>query len=325
MSARKQQGIAEDASDYADLPELNEGEKKKKGIAEDAALFEDMLEESSEAARSLQSDWLYQLDGHVFGPVKPKELLEMLYKGEITADTMVAVEEEDFRPLRRYGVFRAHLPKVKSRLAEVETEKALERAENKKRVLRRIAWIVTALALLAGGSYALVQYIRKSREERALAEKKKLEDALKAELAALEERIDIQPALLPLVEEEEADKKAGRKAKRRRRGGRGVARFTGTGELQREEIMDGVASVFGGLKRCIIEQMHRDEESVPEQIIMTFAVNNQGKAQEVSLTDRILRNSPMRSCMAGQLAKAKWRAFKGEVQNIEYPITIGRR
>ncbi len=327
MSARKPQGIAEDASEYADLPDLDQGTKRLKGgIADDAALFEDILEESSEAARSLQSDWLYQLDGHVFGPLKPKELLEMLYKGEINAETMVAVEDEEFRPLRRYGVFRAHLPKVQTRHQEIETEKALERAENRRRIVRRIGMIVTALGVLGAGSYGLVTYIRQAKERNALAKKRAEEASLKQQLEDLEASVTIEPPLTPLVEEEKEDVRTGKKHRRRRRGGRAVASFgSGTGELQRDEIMAGVADVFPGFKRCIVEQMQREPDTVPEQIILTFAIGNEGKAQDVSLSDRILRKSPMRACMVAQLAKAKWRAFKGEVQNVEYPITVGRQ
>ena len=59
--------------------------------------------------------------------------------------------------------------------------------------------------------------------------------------------------------------------------------------------MAGVAEVFTGFKRCIVEQMQREPDTVPETIILTFAINNEGKAQDVSLGDRILRKSPMRS------------------------------
>jgi hypothetical protein len=310
MSGRKPQKVAEDSSE---------------AIADDSASFEGMLEESSEAARSLQSDWLYQRDGHVFGPVKPKELLEMLYKGEVNGETMVAVEEEEFRPLKRYGVFRAHLPKAGKRLQEVETEKALEKAATKRTIIRRILLVIGAICVLVGGAYWTITYIRTEREKNAMLEKKKKEDALKKQLEDLYASVTIEPPLMPLVEEEEEDKKAGTKAKGRKRGGKAVARFGGTGELKREEVMDGVAKVFGGFKKCIVEQMQRDKDSIPETIVLSFQINNQGKAQNTNLSDRSLRESPMNACMVGTLARAKWREFKGEVQNVEYPITIGRR
>ena len=177
--------------------------------------------------------------------------------------------------------------------------------------------------ILVGGSWGLVQYVRGAREAAALKEKEDKEAALKKELEELYASVTIEPPLMPLVKEEpqKKRKKKARKGKRRR----AVATIGGTGELKREEIMAGVAGVFGGFKRCIVKQMQRDPESVPEQIVLTFVVGNNGKARNVSLTDRILRRSPLKDCLAGRLAQAKWRAFKGEVQNVEYPITIGRR
>lgn len=323
MSAPKGQGIADDAAEYEDLPDA-EDKGSTGGIADDANLFEDLVSETSEGARSLESNWLYQVDGHVFGPVKPKEILQMLYDGELHADSPIAVEDEDFSPLRRFGVFRAHLPKVQAHQQELEDQRKKERAENKRRVIRRIGMVVAAILVLAGGSYGLMEYIRTSREEAALAEKRKKEAALKKQIDDLFASVTIEPPLMPLVEEAQERKRRGRRKRRRRRGKRAVASF-GTGELKREEIMGGVAKVFGGFKRCIVEQMQRDPESVPEQIVLTFVIGNDGRARDVSITDRILRRSPLKPCMAAKLGRAKWRAFKGEVRNVEYPITIGRR
>jgi hypothetical protein len=320
MSTRK--GIAEDASEYEDLVSDDGG--RDEGIAEDSALFEGLVEES-ESGRSLESNWLYQLDGHVFGPVKPKEILRMLYEGEIGPDTPIAVEEEEFQSLRRFGVFRAHLPKVDAHRKEVEENRQKDRVDTKKRIIRRIGFIAVAAMALVGISYGLIRYIRKSKEEQAAREKQEKEDALERELEDLFASVTIEPPLMPLVDEpEEKQPEGSKKGKRRRRGARAVASF-GTGELQREEIMAGVASVFGGFKRCIVEQMQREPESVPEQIVLTFFIQNDGRATDVGLTDRILRKSELRGCLAAQLARAQWRPFKGEVQNVEYPITIGRR
>lgn len=326
MSAPKGHGIADDAADYEDLPEPEEPGRKAGGIADDANLFEDLVEETSDGGRSLESNWLYQVDGHVFGPVKPKEILQMLYDGELTADSPIAVEDEEFSPLRRFGVFRAHLPKVQAHQQELENQKKKERAETKRRVMRRIGMVVAAVLVLAGGSYGLMEYIRWSREQAALAEKKKKEEALKKQIDDLYASVTIEPPLMPLVEEtdEPRGKGKGKRKRRRRRGKRAVASF-GTGELKREEIMGGVAKVFGGFKRCIVEQMQREPDTVPEQIVLTFVIGNDGKARDVSITDRILRRSPLKGCMAGQLGRTRWRAFKGEVRNVEYPITIGRR
>ena len=140
--------------------------------------------------------------------------------------------------------------------------------------------------------------------------------------------ITIEPPLLSVVDEPPEDTGGGKRPRRRKKG---VARFSGgsgapaSGEITKNEIMQGMASAFPGFKQCIVEQLKRDKDSVPEQIVLTFSVDNQGKAQNFSLTDRFLRKSQLKDCLGGHIARVSWRAYKGEVQNIEYPITIGRR
>src|SRR5262249_12450655 len=115
----KNKGIADDASEYEDLARDPSRESRaksapppKSGIAEDSGAFEGLIEETTDKARTLESDWLYQLNGQVFGPVKPRQLLELLYANEIDKDTPIALDGAEFMALHRYGVFRVHLPKV---------------------------------------------------------------------------------------------------------------------------------------------------------------------------------------------------------------------
>jgi hypothetical protein len=336
MPADKGTGIADDAGTYEDLPEPEEAPaparsarpRNASGIASDANLFEGLLEESSDAVQRLDSQWLYQVHGQVFGPVRPKELLEMLYRGEITPDTPISPEDGDFLPLRRIGVFRSHLPKVEAHRRDLEAAKAKDQLEAKRRLKRRLGWASLALVAALGGSLGIAMWVRQSRAAAVEAEKAAKEAQLKAELDALLASVTIEPPLLSVVDDEpEEDPGGGKRPKRRKKSA--VARISGgtsaTGEITKAEIMQGMAQAFSGFKHCIVQQMQRDKDSVPEQIVLTFSVDNQGKAQNFSLTDRFLRKSPLKDCLGGQIARVQWRAYKGEVQNIEYPITIGRR
>lgn len=337
MATDKRSGIADDATDYEDIPEpaapaasapppLRKARPRgASGIASDADLFEDLLEESTDGVHSLDSDWLYQVDGHVFGPVKPKELLEMLYRGEITGESPVSSDEGDFRPLRHFAVLRSHLPKVESHHRELEAAKAKDRVEGKARLKKRFGWAGAALVAALIGSIGIAYWVRSSRVADAEADKQAQEAALNQQLDDLAASVSIEPPLMAVVQEPEVRKRGKRS---RRRSKQAVARFSGgpakTGDLTKPEIMKGVGKAFGGLKRCIVKQLQRDKDTVPEQIVLTFSVNNEGRAQNVSLTDRFLRRSPLKACVAAKLARVRWRVYKGEVQNIEYPITIGR-
>ena len=335
MPADKGTGIADDAGTYEDLPEPEAAPAPARsappragsGIASDANLFEGLLEESSDAVQRLDSEWLYQVHGQVFGPVRPKELLEMLYRGEITPDTAIAPEDGDFLPLRRIGVFRSHLPKVEAHRRELEVARARDQAEARRRFKRRVGWASLALVVAVAGSGGIAFWVRSSRQEAAEAEKAAKEAKLKDELEALLASVSIEPPLLSVVDDEPEGPTGGKRARRPRK--TAVARFSGgsaaKGEISKAEIMQGMAQAFPGFKHCIVQQMQRDRDSVPEQLVLTFSVNNQGKAQNFSLTDRFLRKSPLKDCLGGQVARVSWRTFTGEVQNIEYPITIGHR
>jgi hypothetical protein len=342
MDAPKGGGIADDAEAYADLdpaaPAREAGPRPRppaeaKGIASDASDFEALVAEGADDGRSLETGWLYQVNGQVFGPVKPRALLEMLYAGDLAAETPVSTEDGEFMPLRRYGVFRAHLPRVEKHQAELEAARAREALEARARLKRHLGWAAAALVALLVGSAGLVAYVQSSRAKAALAEKAAKEEALRRQLDELLASVSIEPPLMPLAEDPAAPaaQEAGRG--KRAEAGRAVARFSGgvsrvvgsgTQELSRVEIMEGVGRAFGGFKRCIVAQIQREPESVPEELVVTFAIGNDGRAREVSLTDRHLRRSPLNDCLATQLGQVAWRAYKGEVQNVEYPITIGR-
>jgi hypothetical protein len=333
MPAPKGKGIADDAADYEDLGSSRPAPRasappKKQGIAEDAEAFADLVDETTDKARTLESDWLYQKNGQVFGPLKPRELLELLYSGEIDADTPIAVSDGEFAALQRYGVFRVHLPKVEKRRIERQAAQIADEAAAKAAMKRRIVWATAAICLAAAGTYGLVQFIRSRKAEAARLEARAKEALLK-EVESLMASVTIEPPLIDLGEDD-AEKSTGAKRRSKRAvarfsGGSGVIGEGGTGELTRQEIMTGIGRSFQGIKRCIVEQIQRDADTVPEQIVLTFSINNDGLFQNISFTDRTLRGSPMRDCFARTLGEIRYRKFKGEVQNVEYPITIGRQ
>lgn len=311
------------------------------GIAADADQFAELFEENTERARTLDSDWMYQLDDQVFGPIKPRELLEMLYAGELDENSPIALGDDDFQPLRRIGVFRVHLPKVAAHQAKMKAEAEAAKQEQKRKLFQRLRWLVFAIVILVLGAVGVVAGIRELRERRAEQEKLAKEAALKAELADLYARVTISPPLTAIVRDAPVPEgsseagpphsskgKPGKKAHASHRRSRKKAKAqTGEaagGTLTRQEVMSGVASVFGGFKRCIVSQIQRDPESIPETLVLTFSINNDGVARQVSVRDRFLRNSPLVPCLSRTLAKAHWRKYKGEVQSVEYPITIGR-
>lgn len=293
------------------------------GISEDADAYQDLVEEgAAEDVLDLDSRWLYQRQNEVFGPVSAKALVEKLYAGELDAETRIAPEDGDFLALRRYGAFRVHLPKAAEHRAAAEEARRVEKAAKAKVLRRRVMLSAAGLVVSLAIFFVVLFVVRERRAERLREEQEK---QLQAELAELQASVTIEPPIIDLKVEDEPEPGATAKGGRPRgRKTKVVALSGGTEKLSREEIMLGVSSAFPGIKKCIVEQMQRERESVPERVMLSFNIGNDGVVREVSFDDRFLRKSPMRDCVAQRLAAVRFRSFKGEVRNVEYPISIGR-
>jgi hypothetical protein len=268
------------------------------------------------------SEWLYKIDGDVFGPISAQELLEELYEGEIDSNTPIATENSAFRPMSEYDVFKDHIKQAGSHRARAAEIKHKASLDSSARVRRRLGlWTVTAL-LAVSGFVATIYFVRSYRSEQVAEQE---EAALEGQLAQLLDTVSIEP---PLILESPKEKSSKRKAgKRRRRRTKSSApsapAVKRTGKLTQGEVMYGVGTVFGGFKNCIVRQIQRDRTSVPRKVTLRFTIGNDGNVKSPDLDDRILRKSPMMACMSKQIRSVKFRKFKGEVRNVEYPITIG--
>ncbi|MBI2375846.1 MAG: DUF4339 domain-containing protein [Deltaproteobacteria bacterium] len=299
------------------------GGPENSGISGDADLYHDAP--APDEPIDVDSRWLYKVGAKRFGPVTTKQLLERLYDGQVNAETPVAPEDEEdgFKALRRYGAFSAHLDKADSHQSQLREITARAKADHRSALKRRIVISVVALLLAVGGAVGTLEYKRRERiaeTERARLEKEQKERELVEQTEALLARVTVEPALMDIeVDAEKVQKGGGRKKIKR---GRPVS--TSDEELTSDEIMDGVAERFDGIKRCIKEQIKAEPDTVPQRIVLSFTIDNDGHTQSFALDDRYLRTAPLASCLGKELAAIRYRKFKGEVRNVVYPLNIGR-
>ena len=269
--------------------------------------------------------WMYKIDGNVYGPITAQDLLEELYRGEIDDETFVCPEGGKFRPISEFEVLAEHIEQAKAHQAQAHAIKEKAQADRVARTRRRLLLLAVTL-VLAGGAFALtIEMIRNYRSEK-IADAQ--EEELKGELAQLLKTVSIEPPLVleaPKRKSSPRGKKNKRKSKKSKKDGRTTNEPTPTGELSQREVMAGVGTVFGQFKNCIVRQIQRDRDSVPSTVTLSFMIKNSGKVASPNLDDRILRKSPMMGCMSKAITSVRFRAFKGEVRNVEYPITIGGR
>lgn len=266
---------------------------------------------------SLDARWLYQRDDQVFGPVAAREILQMLYEGDLDFESLIAPEGRDFSPVDRFSMFAAHRPKV-----ELERRRALEeerrrRAEASVRLKRRLLWTLGAVLLASAGGIAVQLVLEYQRSSELRAARAAAEARLQAELAALSERVILEPPLraLPTPPEPQSRRRGRRQASRRP-----PARQ----ELDDAAVLGRMGDALPRFKSCIVAQIQRDPESVEGQITLTFAIGNDGVARGLAVRERALRGSRMVPCFERVLASVRWPAFRGEVRNVEYPIKVGR-
>lgn len=272
-------------------------------------------------ASSLEAPWLYQRDEQVFGPVPAKELLRMLYAGELGFESLVAPDGKDFRPVERYEMFRVHQAKVEAARREALEQARRNAAEASLRLRRRLAWAGAALVVAVLGAWG-VQVGRKAwAESRSEQLRKDAERRLEQELEALMASVTIEPPLQALPSEAP---QAAPKTRRRRRRRPAVERPQVGAAPTESAIMARMGGLFPQFKRCIARQIQRAPESIREEIQLRFGIGNDGRVQDFSLADRFLRRSPLQGCLASVMSSVAWPAFEGEIRNVVYPIRVGR-
>ena len=273
---------------------------------------------------SLEAPWLYQRDEQVFGPVPAKELLRMLYAGELGFESMVAPDGKDFRPVERYQMFLAHKAKVETAQREAAERERRCQAEASLRLRRRLGWVGAALVVSVLGVWGVQQGRRAWERSRAERLRQDAERKLQGELKALMASVTIEPALqgLPMPEPKPRVRKRSTRRERRRRSP--IAASSAAGAPSESAVRARMAQLFPQFKRCIARQIQRSSDTIGEEIRLRFAIGNDGRARDFTLGDRFLRRSPLQTCLGSVMSSVRWPAFEGEIRNVEYPIRIGR-
>ncbi|HYQ80530.1 MAG TPA: AgmX/PglI C-terminal domain-containing protein [Anaeromyxobacteraceae bacterium] len=104
------------------------------------------------AAADQGGEWTFKKGGQVFGPVSARELVALLYRGELDGRTPVAGEDGAYHPL---GQVPAFLVQVKKAEAQLRVEQEVTGARLLKRRRRVLRWTAAALLTVVGGGGGL--------------------------------------------------------------------------------------------------------------------------------------------------------------------------
>lgn len=93
--------------------------------------------------------------------------------------------------------------------------------------------------------------------------------------------------------------------------------------LTAEQVQQGLLKGKAGIGSCLKAEVSRNPD-MPSVVTLTFTVTEQGKAVDVRLKEREVRDGPLAACLVGVVTKLSWPRFTGERQNAEFPFKIKR-
>ncbi|HZY03006.1 MAG TPA: AgmX/PglI C-terminal domain-containing protein [Anaeromyxobacteraceae bacterium] len=272
------------------------------------------------AAGHQDGEWTFKKGGQVFGPVSARELVALLYRGELDGRTPVAGDDGAYRPL---GQVPAFLVQVKKAEAQLRVEREVTGARLLKRRRRRLRWTAAALLVLGGGGGGLwlAWWLAASKpwEPRsrlledfgggiAIASPVRIGGGRRAEAQA----------------EVEIPAEAGRRAARSAQAPSGSAEG---GELVAAQYdVSHIQALVGREQRtlapCFREEARRSPDFAGE-IPIEFAIGNDGRVVQLWIDQPRFKRGELHECLLRTLRGWAFRPFPGQRPTVSLSFRVG--
>jgi hypothetical protein len=278
-------------------------------------------------------EWLFRRGDQVFGPVPSRGIAQLLYRGEIEAQTLVSSGGGDWRPVGEVPPFVLHAKKAAAAL-HVEREVTSARQIQVTRGRRRSAALVVALLVLVAGAGAGGFWLAHRRPPTSPL----LEDFGAGIGIASAARVGISSRSTAAEDEVEVplDREAPPGARRER-----PARAAGLGAAARAPsgaVEDGVVaaaqfderkiqSVVAREQRTLVPCFREESTRSPEfsgDVPIEFAIANDGRVAALWIDEPRLRNGPLRDCLQRALAGWHFEPFPGQRPTVSLAFRIGK-
>lgn len=277
------------------------------------------------AAGDDAGEWTFKKGGQVFGPVSSRELVALLFRGELDERTPVAGEDGAYRPL---GQTPAFLVQVKKAEAQLRVEREVTGArllKRRRRVLRwTVASVLVALALGGGGFGAWWLATQKPWEPRS----RLLEDFGGGIAIASPVRVGGGHAAEAQAEVE-IPSGAGPSARRPGRPGQPGTGTAEGGELVAAQydvnhIQSVVAREQRTLAPCFRDEAHRSPGFAGE-IPIEFAIGNEGRVSQLWIDEPRFKNGALHECLLRTLRGWSFKPFPGQRPTVSLSFRVGAR
>jgi hypothetical protein len=276
------------------------------------------------------SDWTFQRDGQVYGPVEGRRLAQLLYTGEVSASTLVSDGDGTWQPIGQVARFFLHVKKAEVAL-RVEQEVTGARALRARKARFRTATLVLAgLGLVAGAGGVAVWQARSGVDHSAL-----LEDFGAGITVAVAARVGVaRPAggadeiEVPVAEDPAAPRAAGTATGRAGSPGTAGGSATGGDELVATHFdPNRIQDVVNRQQRTLAPCLRAEAVRVPDfagEVPLEFTIGNEGKVVRVVITDPRLRQGPLRDCFEQVLSAWNFEKFPGQRPSVSLVFRVGQ-
>lgn len=274
-------------------------------------------------------DWLFKKTGKVFGPVPSRRVAQMLYSGELDADTPVSTGDGAWQGLADVPIFMVHARKAEAAL-RVEREVTGARMLRRRRHRRGAIVIVgVLLAAMGAGGYAAWVFAARAPERNALLEDfgSGIRISVAATIATGRRVVDDEIAVD--IERIEPGRAAARK---------GASTSASTAASPRGQAEGGelvaaqydparIQAVVAREQRTLAECFKAEAGRSPDfsgNIPIEFAVGNDGRVAQLWIDEPRFKGGALKDCLSRKLGAWRFDPFPGQRPTVALTFGIGR-
>jgi outer membrane biosynthesis protein TonB len=304
-----------------------------------------MMARQERGAELDDQQWLFRQGDLVLGPMSGQQLVEKLYTGEMTGNTLIAPPgARDFVPMAEVAVFKVHVARAQAK-ARVDAEQRAERQRvmRKRLILGSIAAAVTvALGVVAWqvARWAAVHGPGGEEDEYAgitvelptitLAQKRKDSEDLIAYPSSSGSRPAESKPKPPVAAPGSTTPTlpAGAvAAKTEKKPPSGTVTTDPDGlqmatEFDQASINKVVQNNQKTLFRCLKEEAAR-RPGFAAKVPIEFVIGNDGRVTKLWVDHPQLKQGPLYECFLTELKKWPFKPYKGELASVNLAFKVG--
>jgi outer membrane biosynthesis protein TonB len=308
-----------------------------------------MMAREEHGAELDDQQWLFRQGDLVLGPVSGQQLVEKLYTGEMTGNTLIAPPgARDFVPMAEVAVFKVHVARAQAK-AKVDAEQRAERQRlmRKRLILGSIAAAVTvALGVVAWqvARWAAVHGPGSVEDEYAgitvelptitLAQKRKDSEDLIAYPSSSSGTRPAEAKPKPSVPAPgsttpslPAGAVAAKTEKTEKKPPSGTVTTDPDGlqmatEFDQASINKVVQTNQKTLFRCLKEEAAR-RPGFAAKVPIEFVIGNDGRVTKLWVDHPQLKQGPLYECFLTELKKWPFKPYKGELASVNLAFKVG--